>query len=101
MYKKNKFGHTFNVGSGKPVSINSLVKILDKKYENIPKRPGEPDVTHANIGKIQQLTGWRPKILFKDGIYEILNNISYWKDAPLWSKQKIKVATKSWFKYLK
>ena len=28
-------------------------------------------------------------------------NIQYWKDAPLWTKTKIKIATKDWFKYLK
>jgi UDP-glucose 4-epimerase len=31
----------------------------------------------------------------------ILKNINYWKQAPLWSKNSIKKATKNWFKYIK
>jgi UDP-glucose 4-epimerase len=38
--------------------------------------------------------------MFEDGINEMLNNISDWKDAPLWNKKKIFKATKLWFKYL-
>ena len=35
------------------------------------------------------------------GIQSVLKNIEYWKSAPLWNKNKIKKATKNWFKYLK
>ena len=38
---------------------------------------------------------------FEDGISELINNINYWKNAPLWNKSNIKKATKNWFKYLK
>ena len=31
----------------------------------------------------------------------MLKNINNWKDAPLWNKNKIKLATKDWFKYMK
>jgi len=31
----------------------------------------------------------------------VLKNIFYWNKAPLWTKSKIKTATKNWFKYLK
>ena len=31
----------------------------------------------------------------------MLNNINYWKDAPLWNRTNIKSATKTWFKYMK
>jgi UDP-glucose 4-epimerase len=33
-------------------------------------------------------------------LWEMLNNIDYWKNAPLWDKEKIGIATKTWFKYL-
>ena len=43
----------FNVGSGQTYSINNLIKLLGKnKIVNIPKRPGEPDCTFADISKI-------------------------------------------------
>jgi len=46
----------FNVGSGGTYSINYLVKLLGS-WENrvyIPKRPGEPDCTFADIAKIKK-----------------------------------------------
>ena len=36
-----------NVGTGKPISINKIVKLLNSKKVTIPKRPGEPDITNA------------------------------------------------------
>ena len=51
----------FNVGTGKPVSVNKIVKILKCKKIKIPKRPGEPDITHANINLVKKELNWRPK----------------------------------------
>jgi UDP-glucose 4-epimerase len=30
----------------------------------------------------------------------MLENIDYWKDAPLWNEKKIKKATKDWFRFV-
>lgn len=91
----------FNLGGGNPQKINYLVKLLGaNKIEYIPKRPGEPEVTFANIKKINKLLGWKPKISFEEGVSEILSNIEYWKNAPLWNKKNIHKATKTWFKYM-
>tara|TARA_B100000123_G_scaffold256208_1_gene219180 strand:- start:38 stop:148 length:111 start_codon:yes stop_codon:yes gene_type:complete len=35
------------------------------------------------------------------GIKEILKDINYWKNAPLWTPKKIEQSTRNWFKYLK
>ncbi len=96
--KKNEI---YNVGSGKPISVNYLLNLIggDKKIY-IPKRPGEPDITHANINKIKKFLKWKPRIPIEKGIKNVLENINYWKNAPLWDKNKIKIATKNWFKYL-
>jgi UDP-glucose 4-epimerase len=92
----------WNLGSGKPQSVNKLIKILNPNGRiNIPKRPGEPSITHANISKIKKDLNWEPKVSFEDGVSKILQNIDYWKNAPLWDKNKIKKTTKLWFKYLK
>lgn len=91
----------FNVGSGDTYSINYLVKLLGGKFINIPKRPGEPDCTFADIGKITELTKWRPKISFEVGVKKILNHINDFKQAPLWNEKTIAEETKDWFKYLK
>ncbi len=92
----------WNLGSGNPQSVNKLIKILNPVGRiNIPKRPGEPSITHANISKITKDLKWKPKVSFEDGVSKILNNIEYWKNAPLWNKNNIKKTTKLWFKYLK
>ncbi len=91
----------FNVGTGKPVSVNKIVKILKCKKIKIPKRPGEPDITHANINLVKKELNWRPKISIEKGVSLILKEIDYWKKAPLWTPNKIKKATVDWFKYIK
>ena len=67
----------------------------------MPTRPGEPNVTHANITKISKDLNWKPKIRFEEGIKIVKQNKKYWLNSPLWNKKNIKMATKSWFKYLK
>ncbi len=90
-----------NIGSGKPKSVNEMVNLIEGEKIFVPKRPGEPDITHANIIKARKILKWQPKISFEKGMKYVLHNINYWKNSPLWTKNKIKKATKSWFKYLK
>lgn len=100
IFSKNK-NEVFNIGSSKPKSVNQLAKLISDKKIFIPKRPGEPFVTHASIKKIKKKLNWFPKINFEDGVKTLLKDINYWKDATLWDKRKIQKATKIWFKYLK
>ncbi len=100
MNYKNK-SQVFNVGSGRSVSINYICKLLGGKTVKIPKRPGEPDITFANISKIKKELKWKPKISIEDGVKLLLKDISYWNKAPLWTPKKIKLATTDWFKFLK
>lgn len=90
----------FNVGSGKAQNINYLVKLLGGEIKYIPKRPGEPDKTLADISKIKKRLGWQPYVSFEKGVKMMLDNIDYWKNAPVWTEDKIKKATKEWFEYL-
>ena len=99
--KKNTNSKVFNVGSGKTISINKIVEILGGKKIYIPKRPGEPDCTFADIRLIKKELKWSPKINIETGIKLLINEINYWKKAPIWTKSKISKATKDWFKYLK
>ena len=94
---KNKI---LNIGSGKPKSILEMVKILGGNKIFIPKRPGEPSYSHANISKAEAYLKWKPKVSFENGLKKVLENIFYWNNAPLWTKSKIKLATKNWFKFL-
>jgi UDP-glucose 4-epimerase len=98
--KSSLSGCTFNVGSGKSVSINQITKLLDGPVVYIPKRPGEPDCTFADISKINNELNWFPKVTIEEGVVKLIQNIDYWKDAPVWNKDSIGQATKDWFKYL-
>ena len=99
--RKNLSGEIYNVGSGKTVSVNKIAKLLGGRKVFIPKRPGEPDVTFADIKKIKKEVNWKPKISIEKGVNIILKSINNWKDAPVWTPEKIKKATKKWFFYLK
>ena len=90
----------FNVGTGKPQSVNRLVSLLSGPKVHIPKRPGEPDCTWAKIDKIQSKLGWQPQVSFEQGVAKVLENIDYWRQAPVWTPETIQEATKDWFKYL-
>lgn len=89
-----------NVGSGNTYSINRLTELLGGKVVYIPKRPGEPDCTQAQITKIKKMLGWNPEVSFEEGVKIMLDNIDYWKKAPVWTPDTIGEATKDWFKYL-
>lgn len=93
-------GRFYNLGAGKPQSINRLVKLLGGNVEYIPKRPGEPDCTWADITCITNELGWAPKVDFEAGVSMMLKEIDYWKNAPLWEATSIAQATKNWFKYM-
>src|SRR5712691_3751340 len=93
-------GEFMNVGSGNTYSVLRLVELLGGEKVHMPKRPGEPDCTFADTGKIERLLGWRPRVSFEEGIAAMLRQIDYWREAPVWTVDGIKEATADWFKYL-
>ena len=65
---KGHAGEVFNVGSGKCVSVQDIADAISDNQTYIPKRPGEMDVTFANISKIANVLGWMPEIDVLDWI---------------------------------
>jgi len=96
----SRVGRVYNVGAGNPQSVNRLVELLGGETVHIPKRPGEPDCTFADIGRITSELDWKPLVSFEAGVGKILDNIDYWRDAPLWDPSSIAQATKTWFEFL-
>jgi UDP-glucose 4-epimerase len=90
----------FNIGGGDPISINQIVSILSSEHVSIPERPGEPKITWADISKAENLLDWIPQISIETGIRKMLENLEYWKDAPLWNPDSIFQETKEWFHFL-
>jgi UDP-glucose 4-epimerase len=93
-------GEVFNLGAGAPQPVNRLVELLGGEVVYVPKRPGEPDCTWADISKIQAKLGWRPTVAFDEGVQRMLVDIERWRDAPLWNPASIADATRTWFTYL-
>ena len=93
-------GAMFNVGSGGTYSVNQLVALLGGDVVHIPKRPGEPDCTFADVGKIRRSLGWERRVSFADGVGLMLEQIEHWRDAPVWDPLSIAEATREWFAHL-
>lgn len=71
--EKDITGEIFNIGSGNNISVNQVVKILNKilgkKIKPIhgPEVP-EPVETLASNKKAQKILGWKPKVNFEEGL---------------------------------
>ena len=93
-------GEIINIGSDNTYSVNRVVELLGGEVVYIPKRPGEPDCTWADISKAKKLLKWSPTVSIEQGIKNLLDNIDYWSEAPVWDPDSISIATKKWFEYL-
>jgi UDP-glucose 4-epimerase len=89
-----------NVGSDGTYSVNRITELLGGPSIYVPKRPGEPDCTWADISLIKDRLGWRPKIKLEEGISILLEHIELWRNAPVWTPEAIAAATSDWFRYL-
>ena len=93
-------GVIFNVGSGTHRSVNDLASIIGGPVCFLPRRPGEPDTTFADITAITETLCWKPEICFEDGVKELITDLTDWKSAPLWDPDSIAKATADWFEHL-
>jgi UDP-glucose 4-epimerase len=96
----DKTQEVFNVGTGNPQTVNRLIELLQGGIVQLPKRPGEPDCTWADITKIRRELNWEPMVTLEEGVRKMLANLDYWRSAPVWDEAKIQQATKTWFQYL-
>ncbi len=93
-------GEVLNVGSGGTYSVRRLTELLGGPVTSIPKRPGEPDCTFADIAKIRRLLGWEPRMTLEEGVAHLLARLEEWRDAPVWTPEAIADATRPWFQHL-
>jgi len=66
-------GEVFNIGYGKSISVNNVVKILNQiLHKHIKPTHGlavvEPKITLASNVKARKMLGWKPKVSFKEGV---------------------------------
>ncbi|RLG84071.1 MAG: hypothetical protein DRO40_02590 [Thermoprotei archaeon] len=78
---ESKATGTFNIGTGKAVSITELAKIiigiLGKNLEPVytKPRPGDIKRSIANITKAREVLNWRPQVELVDGIKKTINYV--------------------------
>jgi UDP-glucose 4-epimerase len=97
----NRVNEIYNLGAGNPQSINRLIELLGGgEVIRLPERPGEPDCTWADITKIERDLGWKQLVSFEEGVGQMLENLSYWREAPVWDPASIAGATRNWFEFL-
>ena len=98
--KKSPGKKIYNLGSGKEIAVNRIAELIGGEKIYIPKRPGEPDRSCADISKIKEDIEWKPTMNIEDGVKTLLDTIEDWKEAPVWTPEKIQIATQEWFKVL-
>ena len=98
--ESNRTHEICNVGGGNPQPVNRLVELVGGDVVYVPKRPGEPDCTWADISKIRSELGWEPRVTFEEGVAEMIRNIHFWREAPVWDPASIEQATRTWFAML-
>jgi UDP-glucose 4-epimerase len=97
----DRVNEVYNLGAGNPQTVNRLIELLGGgEVVHVPKRPGEPDCTWADITKIQRDLGWKQRVSFEEGVGQMLKNLDYWREAPVWDAVSIAGATKNWFAFL-
>lgn len=65
---KIKGGEVLNIGSGKPVSINWLARLIGGKIEYFTKRSGDALHAEADITLAKKLLGWQSKTSIEEGL---------------------------------
>jgi len=62
------FGEVINIGTGTNYSILELTELIGGAVEYLDLRPGESDVTLADISKAKKLLDWEPTVTLEEGI---------------------------------
>ncbi|MDE6968793.1 MAG: GDP-mannose 4,6-dehydratase [Eubacterium sp.] len=84
LIEKGQAGETYNVGTGRCVSIGDILQIIRNQTDReirvepdpLKMRPSDIPVMAADIRKLQQTTGWEPQIGLEQTIREMLD---YWR----------------------
>ncbi len=67
----DRSGVAYNLGSGRPETINHLAELVGGPIQYVAPRPGEPKVILADTTRIRAELGWEPRITLADGIHQL------------------------------
>ncbi len=78
---KKIVGTTFNVASGVPVKIKTIINLINKtigkgtpEFNKRKLHPGENEILYADIKKIKKKLNWRPKIGLLNGLKKTITS---------------------------
>ena len=88
LIQKGKPGETYNIGSGRAISIQQLLDtILSLSTSKIlvstdpaRLRPSDIPIIEADIAKLQSAINWQPEIALDQTLFETLN---YWREKQI------------------
>lgn len=64
-------GESYNIGSGRNISVLNIAKLLSDKIEFIPPRQGEAKTTLADYSLANNNLGWSPRVFLEDWLVEL------------------------------
>jgi len=74
----------FNIGGGKPASLNQMISIISSNFTSSPKiemqaaHPGDVRSTNADTQKLELAIGFKPEVRLEDGIQKVIE----WANRP-------------------
>ncbi len=69
----------YNLGSGAPVDLATLVKMIGDAtgvapiVEHAPRQIGDVEATFASVDRAREELGWQPRILLRDGLKTVVD----------------------------
>jgi CDP-glucose 4,6-dehydratase len=74
-------GEAFNAGGGRPISVREVVDTLGRVagaplnavYDPASTTPGEISRQYVDVGKIERVCGWRPRVGLEEGLRRTLD----------------------------
>lgn len=79
-----------NLGSDQPVVLMDLVRLVEELagrqaiLEFRPAHPADVPATWADIGRAEQLLGWRPHVPFREGVERL---VDWYRDNRDWARE--------------
>jgi len=79
-----------NLGSDQPVVLMDLVRLVEELagrqaiLEFRPAHPADVPATWADIGRAEQLLGWRPRVPFREGVERL---VDWYRDNRDWARE--------------
>lgn len=83
--EKGEEGEVYNIGTGKAYAMKEVLDILlslskvnvEIEVDPLRLRPSDVPILLSDCTKFVNLTGWKPKIPFRDSLQDLLN---YWRE---------------------